>query len=171
MSGVDLGNFYDQVLTGTVFPALSAAAKARLVYMLSFRTVFASQNGGPFVIGLGSPLSWGASSPAINSFLGRWNYSQSATELNCQFPAPVSGSLFGLTVRAMDANFSSTATFTLRKAGANTSLVVGVTNAVNTAVDSTHTVTVTRGDLLTVRLTVAALTNRLWASVFLAPGG
>lgn len=169
--GVDVGDHYDQVLSGAVFPALSAAGGVRMAYMSSFRTAFVSENGGAFVIGLGKPLSWGASAPAVNNFLGRWNYAQNATELNCQFPAPVSGSLFGFTVRESDAaNFSGSATLTLRKAGANTALTVNVTNAVSSVTDSTHTVTVNRGDLLSVRLTVAGLTNRLWASVFLSPG-
>jgi hypothetical protein len=168
--GVDLGNYYDQVLTGTVFPPASVAGGVRAAYMSSFRTMFVSQNGGSFIVGLGSPLSWGASAPALNSLLGRWSYAQSLTEINCQFPAPISGSLFGLAVRATDANFSAAATFTLRKAGVGTTLSVSVTTAINEAVDSSHTVTVVRGDLLSIRLTGSALTNRLWASVFLSPG-
>jgi|WetSurMetagenome_2_1015567.scaffolds.fasta_scaffold113024_2 hypothetical protein len=169
--GTNVSSYIDQVLSGSTFPAVSGSGNARLVYLLGPRTVFTSLNGGAFVIGIGTPMAWGASSPALNNFLGRYNYAQNATEINCQIPAPVTGSLFGFNVRALDANFSATATFTLRKAAVNTTLTVGVTNAVNNAVDSTHTTTVNRGDLLSVRLTVAGLTNRIWASVFLAPGG
>jgi hypothetical protein len=172
MSGSDVGNLIQDLnLAGTVFPALSAASQARFAYMNSLRSGFLSAAGGAFVIALGFPLEWGAAAPAVNSFLGRFSYGQQVTEINAQISAPVTGSLFGFNVRSTDANFSATATFTVRKAAVNTALTVGVTTAVNNAVDSTHAVAVNRGDLLSVRITGLGVTNRVWAGVYMISGG
>jgi hypothetical protein len=168
--GINFGDHYDQALAGSTFPTTSSSGAGKLIYLVGLRNIFVSQNGSSFVIGTGIPISWGASNPSVNNFLGSWNYSQNATEINTQIIVPVSGSLFGFTIRATDANFSATATFTLRKNAANTTLTGSVTNAVNNVIDTTHTTTVVRGDLLSVRITGLGVTNRIWTTVYIAPG-
>lgn len=158
---------------GGGIPGAGFAGNARLILANAPRVPFISQNAQATQLWLGFPLSWGANGPANSAFLGHWNFVSAAAELGTQIPAPFRGALYRLSVRALDANFSAAGRlFTVRKNGATASIASGATATNINLVGNTATATLfNRGDLISIQLTGGALTNRLWATVFLVPTG
>lgn len=159
---------------GGIPTGISVAGDARLNLANAPRVPFISQNGyATNEVAIGFPLSWGANAPANSSFLGHWNFVQSATELGTQIPlSTLKGALYRLSVRALDGNWSAAGRiFTLRRN--NAAAIASVATAVTTNLVGQNATAVlfNRGDRLSVQLTGGALTNRIWATVFIIPTG
>jgi hypothetical protein len=159
---------------GGIPTGVSVAGDARMNLANAPRELFISQNGYPTnEVMLGFPLSWGADNPANNSFLGHWDFLENAVELGTRIPAPFRGTIYRLSVRALDANWSAAGRiFTIRKNAVSAGIASNATATNTNLVGNTATATTfVRGDALSIQLTGGALTNRIWATVFLVPTG
>jgi hypothetical protein len=167
MSGVSLNTLWD--LDGTAAPAVSATGGSRVYFDSTELQLMLSGNAGPFQYMLADAIDWGTAAPGANSFLTPYSAAIAATELVGQFPSPKSGHLAGLFIRALNANFSAGGNITLRINAADTLLVATFTTAENSAADDTDIVAVSRGDLISVRCSVALTNTPIWCSVLLLP--
>jgi hypothetical protein len=168
MAGVSLGNFFD--LDGSAAPGLSAANSSRVYFDTTKLQLMMSANAGAYQYLLADALDWGSAAPgSTNTFMTPYSAAVAASEVVGQFPAPKTGHLAGLYVKALNANFSAGGNATLRVAGADTALVATYTTGVSIAADDTDIVAVNRGDLISIRLSVALTNTPIWAGVLLLP--
>jgi hypothetical protein len=79
-----------------------------------------------------------------------------------KYPAPFTGNLSNTTVYSTSGNFSGNCTYTLRVNGVNSTITINVTNAASNFSDNTHTVAVTRGDLLSVQESAVITNSAIW---------
>lgn|SRR5574341_38338 len=167
------GTFTDIPNNGAGIPAGTGfAGSARIQLGNAPRVPFISQNAQAAQLWLGFPLSWGANAPANSTFFGHWSFAQNAAEQPTQIPAPFRGSLYRLSVRATDANWSAAGrVFTLRKAGVGQFGSAATVLGTNLTGQNGTATLFNRGDLLSVQLTGGALTNRIWVTAFLVPTG
>lgn len=168
MAGTSLSNLFD--LDGAAAPPVSAAGSSRVYFDSTKLQLMLSANAGAYQYMLADALDWGSSAPGgTNTFMTPYSAAVAGSELIGQFPAPKTGHLAGLYIRAMNANFSAGGNCTLRVAAADTALVATFTNAVNIAADDTDIVAVNRGDLISLRISVALTNTPIWAGVLLLP--
>jgi hypothetical protein len=78
-----------------------------------------------------------------------------------KYPAPFTGNLSNTTVYSTSGNFSGNCTYTLRVNGVNSAITINVTNAASSFSD-THTVAVTRGNLLSVQESAVINNSAIW---------
>ncbi len=168
MSGTSLSNLFD--IDGSAAPPVSLVNSSRVYFDSTKLQLMLSANAGAYQYMLADSLDWGSAAPGSgNSFMTPYSAAVAASELVGQFPAPKTGHLAGLYIRAMNANFSAGGNATLRVAGADTALVATFTTGVNIAADDTNIIAVTRGDLISIRISVALTNTPIWGGVLILP--
>jgi hypothetical protein len=150
-------------------PAVSEVSQARFYFDQTVMQLKLSQNAGPYQYMLADAAYWGFNAPGNNTFGTPFQAANAASELVGQWPAPKDGTLAGLTIRALNANFSAGGNCTLNVNGVASTLVAAYTNAGTTFADDTHLVQVVRGDLISIIVSAAVTNNPIFASVLLLP--
>ena len=90
-------------------------------------------------------------SGSTTRFLGMYLDAVSTTESQVQQIAPVGGTLSQFTVRVVTTPSAGTSwTFTVRLAGANTAVTCNIPNGSTSCTDSTHSVAVSAGALISI---------------------
>lgn len=96
--------------------------------------------------------------------IGASNQQDQATEINTQIPVPIGGILKNLILyqfESLTGTAAQTIVYTVRKNGVDTALTVTSTvgSGAGSLTDSTHTVSVVAGDLLSLKVVAGTITN------------
>jgi hypothetical protein len=150
-------------------PAVSGASVARIYFDSTTLQLMLSQNAAPFQYMLADGAYWGFNAPGNNAFGTPFQAVNAAAEINGQWAVPKDGTLAGLAIRALNANFSAAGNCTLNVGGVPSTLVAAYAGTGNLFADDTHLVQVVRGDLISIQVSAALTNNPIFASVLLLP--